>query len=1604
MKLTNLIKSSCVLVLSTILSLKGQAQLTAGFTANNTTGCSPLLVNFTDQTSGTPTTWKWELGNGTTSVLQNPSVVYINPGQYTVKLIARSSTGTDSIVRNQYITVYAKPTVSMSASVYSGCSPTPITFRDLSNPVNGTIISWKWDFGDGSFSSLSNPTHIYTASGNFNVSLQVTNSFGCMQSLTRSNFIYINDKPTAAFTNGPVSGCSVPFRVNFQNLSTTGSSMTRNTNAMSFLWSFGDGTTSTDANPNHIYTTPGTYTVQLIITSDQGCVDTIIKPNLVTIANSTTMFTMPDSVCVNTAVQIINTSSTAQASWDFGDSTTSTVINPVKTYTVAGTYQIKLINYFGSCIDSLIKPIVVMPLPVAEFTANNLSSCQAPLTVSFTNLSSNATTYQWSFGDSTTSTDVNPVHTYTMQGTYSVGLISTTSFGCTNSITKNQYINIKYPVVTVGQMPKRGCAPLTCNFTPIVIGGDSVVSYFWDFGDGTTSNIKNPTHIFAQGVYDVSLIIVTASGCTDTVIYIRGVKAGVKPHPNFSATPTSACAIVPIVFTNLTPASDSADQWLWSFGDGTSSTAQNPQHTYIDTGYLNVQLIAYNNGCPDTFRIDNYIQISSPIANFTTLKSCTNRLVKTFTNKSIGADTWEWNFGDGSTSTDLNPVHTYATSGIYIVTLYVQNANGCDYTKTSTIYVIDEHADFIASDTSICKGSSTTFDVIGITPSYFSGFSWDFGDVTTGTGTPISKIYYISGIYNIKLIATDRNGCKDTIIKNKYIMVNGPKANFNAPLTNICASTTINFIDTSKSDGRNAIVQWIWNYGDGHIDTMSSANTSHLYSNTGSYTVTLTVTDSKGCSHQITKSNFITVSQPKAKFNTLDTIGCPNSNVRFINQSTGSNLSYVWNFGDGTTSTLQNPIHKFLSNGSYTITLVVTSPLGCTDSMTRTSYISVVTPLASFTVSDSIGTCPPLIVTFTNTSINYISQVWEFGDGTSTNTDNPSHFYSITGVYIVKLTVTSKGGCTSVYQKKIVVKGPTGTISYGGLLGCAPLTVNFNAITHGTNSIVWDYSDGNTIVTPDTFATHTYIQAGLYLPKVILRDTAGCSLSIQGKDTIKVLDINALFSLSTNKICDAGVVRFTNASISTDTIISYSWDFGDGSHSTLLNPTHNYTVNGNFKPKLIVHSVHGCVDSLSSSLPIVISPTPQARVSQTPNGCAGVTINFNGALIVADTSALTWNWNFGNGNTSSLKTPPAQVYNIAGIHPISLIVSNPIGCKDTVNTNVEAYAIPTVNAGIDTFVCKGRGVSLNVTGASTYKWTPSIGLNCTTCASPRANPDTAIKYYVTGTTIHGCINTDSVNVIVKYPFIMTSSSRDTLCVGSSQRLFATGAEKYTWTPSIGLDNPTSATPLATPSATTNYMVIGTDDKHCFADTSIVPIIVFNIPTVEAGDDKTINVGQTIELIPQISADVIDAKWSPTSSLMRSSFPGITVKPRETTTYKVEVKNNGGCTARDQLTINVLCDGANLFIPNTFSPNQDGSNDIFYPRGTGIFTIKRIKVFSRWGEVMYEKNNIKANDPTTGWDGTFKGKKLNPDVYVYIVEVSCDNNTILTFKGNVALIK
>lgn len=192
-------------------------QLTANFTATPQSGCSPLVVSFTDQSTGAPTQWRWDLGNGVISTLQNPSATYFNPGTYNVKLVVRNAAGADSIIKTSFITVYASPVVSFSASDTTGCFPLPVQFTDASTAGAGTITSWQWDFGDGSVSTQQNPTHVYTASGNYSVTLRVTNSFGCIKTFSRTQFVEITSGVTADFTNNTPGPCRAPVAVQFAN-------------------------------------------------------------------------------------------------------------------------------------------------------------------------------------------------------------------------------------------------------------------------------------------------------------------------------------------------------------------------------------------------------------------------------------------------------------------------------------------------------------------------------------------------------------------------------------------------------------------------------------------------------------------------------------------------------------------------------------------------------------------------------------------------------------------------------------------------------------------------------------------------------------------------------------------------------------------------------------------------------------------------------------------------------------------------------------------------------------------------------------------------------------------------------------------------------------------------------------------------------------------------------------------------------------------------------------------------------------------------------------------------------------------------------------------
>lgn len=1591
-----LIACACCL-LSTLVS---KAQMVPQFSATPVAGCAPLVVNFHDETTGGATHWQWDLGNSTISFLPNPSATYFNPGTYTVKLVVTNAAGTkDSVIKTQYITVYALPTVNFSATPLTGCYPLPVTFTDLSIPGSGTITNWLWDFGDGNSSASPNPSHIYSAAGNYNVSLQITNSNGCTKTLTKTNYVSISNGVHADFINSVPAGCTPPETITFTNQST-------GTGTLTYEWAFGDGGTSTAASPSHTYTAPGSYTVQLIVTNSSGCKDTATHTNSINIGTVHAAFTAPLTACAGAPVNFTNTSNPApvSAAWYFGDATTSSAINPVKVYAAPGLYHVKLVSNFGGCLDSVIHDITILAKPQSAFTGSPVTSCSAPHTVNFNNTSSGAVSSQWDFGDGNTDNTTNPSHTYTTPGTYTVTLITTNADGCTDTLRRTDYIKIQLPEVSINDLPQEGCAPFGWAFSATVNSIDPVVSYHWDFGDGSTSTATSPSHIFAAGTYDIQLVITTASGCTDTATVIHGIIASVKPHANFDATPRDACAKQEISFHDLS--TGTVDEWHWDFGDGGMSTDQNPVHTYQDTGFFNITLIVGNHHCFDTIVFNNYIHIRPPIAAFVVGMDCDNHFIRTFTDASIGADEWHWDFGDGGTSTLPNPVHTYTSVGIYTVSLTViNNITGCDHTKTTTVTIADEEAAFTAAQTELCRNTAASFTATSVhTPPAIVSYDWDFGDGLTGTGQVVSHTYTTAGSYSVRLIITDVNGCTDTLVKNQYIKVNGPAAAFTSSVPGSCLMTAISFTDGSTTDGTHAINQWHWYYGDGTDEILTAPPFQHSYSSAGIYGVALVVQDTYGCTDSIMKPSLLVISTPVAAFASADTLSCPGKNIVFTNASTGPGLTYHWDFGDGNTSTSPAPVHVYAADGQYTVHLHITDQYGCTSDETKNQYVKIASPVASFAVSDSESTCPPLIVQFTNTSSNMDTYSWDFGDGNTSSALSPSHFYNVAGVYTAVLTITSKGGCISTKTKTIRVNGPSGTFTYTPLTGCSPLSVTFTATTLARSSFVWDFNDGNTIATTDSIVTHVYTLPGIYVPKMILRDLGGCTVAIQGLDTIKVNGVHAAFTPDTTVRCNNGNVVFTNNSQSNDVITGYQWNFGDGNTSTDPSPAHYYAAVGLYTPVLIVNTQLGCTDTVHATVPVKVVKTPEVSFTQSPNGCAPLSIHFDGVLTNADTSAITWHWTFSDGTTQLTQHTPNLIFANAGVYNAELIVINSSGCRDTASNPLEVYGIPTISAGSDLTICEGTGQLLHASGGATYTWSPAAGLSCTDCPSPLATPATDGDYTVTGYSSHGCSNTDNVHVSVIHPFHMQHGPGDTLCVGSSKVLTASGAASYAWSPSAGLNTTTGGTVTATPSTTTTYMAVGFDGHGCFTDTAYYVVKVYPIPVIEAGNDHTINVGQTITITPTVSPDVTNVVWSPSTGIVSSTTPSVTVRPTMDMEYKATATNAGGCTSFDRVSVHVLCNGANVYIPNTFSPNADGANDIFYPRGTGLFTIKQARIFNRWGEEVYEKYGFNANDAKSGWDGTYKGQPALPDVYVYMFEIQCENNTTMIYKGNVTLIK
>ena len=1498
-----------------VLAAKGQ---TAGFTASPTSGCAPLVVHFTN-TSSSAASYYWNLGNLTTSYLTNPSASYLTPGTYTISLTAYNSAHTDSSVTTRTITVYPSPTVSFVANDTAVCPGAPVTFTSTgSSGVSGSV-TYSWNFGDGDSSNLASPSHAFVVSGYKNITLSVTNSEGCQATATVGAYIDVYTPAAVNFSATPLYICKPPEAVNFSN-TTSGAA------PLSYTWSFGDLSTSTATNPTDVYTTPGSYTVKLIVTDGHGCKDSLTRPAYIYVAHLVAGFTAAATACINTPVMFHNTSTTpySTSTWNFGGSGTSTLDSPTHSFPTAGTFSVTLVVFDGHCYDTVTHTITIYPQPVSSFTWSPTDPCPAPATEVFT-ATAPPGTVQWEFSDGGSPTGTSTSHTFGSNGVYTVSMIETDGNGCKDTVSHTDTIyNLLVDISHI--MDSGGCAPLTLTFVSYEITTTpfsatypyGIGSYTWNFGDGSpTSSAATPTHTFtAVGVYTVTLTVVTANGCIGTATKV--IRVGTPPVAGFTAVPTHICADRSVTFTNT---STGADSYSWFFGDGSGSTLPDPVHMYsipADTIYT-VTLIAYYNGCPDTFKMVHYITVDSPKAIISNRFACIPATSVDFGDSSLGDDTHIWFFGDGDTSSLDNPVHNYPALTIYTITLTTYNmTSGCRDTESLSISLVKPVLHFTADDTALCKYGIVHISSF-ITGGTASLYSWQVNGLTDPymTDSFLIDTFNVSGLYSIRMIIQDGEHCLDTLTKPNYLIVAKPVDSFTVAPPTTCWGLGVLFTDHTTDVPGTTLTNYKWTFGDGSSTTVTTPTVPHTYTAAGTYAVQEIVTDNIGCKDTLTNPAEVTVYKPAASFYASNTHPCKWAPVTFTNLSTGIAGSF-WMFGDGDTSNVFSPIHAYSATGAYTVKLVVTDIHGCKDTASYTNYINITGPHAGFYMLDSFSLCPPLAVSFINTSTGATSYNWFFGDGSTSILTSPSDLYTAVGYDTILLVARDAYGCLDTAVGHVNLFGSSGGFFYGPLTGCAPLTVSFGASINNVPNIIWDFADGTTSSMAFTDSiTHTYTIPGAYVPKLVLSDNTGCQKSSQGIDTIKVDGVTPGFTTVPHPVC-----------------LNTPFSFKDTS-SALFAP-----ITG-------------------------------------------------------------WHWTLAPGDTSDLSAP-TYTYTTVGSFPVTLVVTDGWGCTGEISESVTVFPPPVISVSPDTVVCVGDPASLTGSGGISYTWSPPATLSCTACAVTQASPTVVTQYTVTGTDINGCQNTDTVTVFLRTKTLSTGWGDTAICQGNAVTVFDSGASKYTWVPATGLSNANIADPTASPNATTTYTVIA-QLGSCIPDTNYVTIIVHPLPSVNAGEDQSLIAGATATL-NATGTNIGSYLWTPGATLSCDSCATTVASMSVTTTYTVDVTSAYGCKASDSVTIFVACDKSQVFIPNSFTPNNDGQNDVFYPRGVGISLIKSFRIYNRWGELLFERTNIGINDVSSAWDGTYNNSSPRPDVYVYVIDAVCETGAAINLKGDVTIIR
>ena len=1182
--------------------------------------CDSQPILFTNHSTGHDLFFEWDFGDGTIKqdvVGKDYNKIFYNRSDqdttYNITLRATSGYFCES-EKDTSIVVHPYIRADFGIIHENTCVPLDVEFNNSSVRVH----QYDWDFGDGNTSttSLASFGHQFwnplpDRDTTYIISLKVQNNEGCRDSLTRK--ILLSPNVVADFTISDESSCS-PISLVFNNLSTG--------NNLSYLWEFGDNTTSTSNNAafTHKYVNyfsqDTTYYITLKATNKQGC-DSLIMDSITVFAEIDANFNIPISDSCSPFIIRPENSSSAGAhfyEWDFGPSGTSSLENPIvpvykNLTTTADTVNISLIAYgmddaeHKACADTHQQKVVIYPELNIDFDLSEYASCQPFLaTISNNSNIKSGTAFNWFLDNKYYDAKVNPKdllveNLNTTSKTHTLKVIGTSQYGCRDTLSKDftVYSHVKSYFV----LDKEGI----CSFDSVEIdrsdafGG--ITSYEWDFGDGTSSSRSDalfniPYDNTTSNAFNriIRLTVSNTEGCDST--WTDTIQVYPELRTSFDMDKYTSCQPLIASFTNTTNIHNGT-QYRWFLNNQFYSSQQTPKDLSIDNltssdKTYSIELRGESQyGCKDTIQ-KNVTVYSLVDARFTVDKPglCSFDEIEIDRSASAGGITsYNWDFGEGNTSTRTDAVFNYpyenTTNSAFnrTITLTVANNKGCDSTWTESIQVYPELRTSFELDN--YEGCQPLVASVTNNTNIISGtsFKWIFDDafyssLTSPNALTIANLSAQDKSHSLTLIGNSQYGCKDTIVKD-VVVYSLVDANFSISKPAICSGDSI-FVDRSASDG--GLTGYAWNFNNENTSNRSDAGFFHSYDNLGASPVakfiTLTVNNTWGCDSTITK-NVTVYPKVTADFEFDDNTVCYPYVTQFTNLSNNAN-TYNWNFGDGASSSASVPTHEFnnLSNANdvtYSVKLRAKSQYSCYDSI-RKDITVYAKPVADFYFPVAVD-CPPFAANMVNLSEGAtLSYIWNFaGEGSSTDKDPEFIFGNETHSIVkkpIELIVTSIRGCSDTLSKDLSVY-PNIHVNFtmSDYDGCSPMNVQLTSDTFNVAQMLWTVNDKSfsQVANPlyrfvnDSPSDKTYqvIAHGTSTYNCIDSDTN--YITLYPTPTAEFIPDPLLQDY--DPVLDQTDITFYNETTFQDNW-SYEWEYGDGNRDNQSARTFEYIYGDKF--------------------------------------------------------------------------------------------------------------------------------------------------------------------------------------------------------------------------------------------------------------------------------------------------------------------------------------------------------------------------------------------------------------------------------------------------------